>query len=158
MEDIDKHQGTIKSRITLSTELLKILITALQDLDLEGDWDPETHDRQMAGMYAQDNDEGCYDEEKPTWDDDINIDDILPPVASSSKNKKENKKDRKKGKRAGDGHEDHEMGEGGEAYGEDGEWEDEWDGTEEMRKKKLQEYMDSLLELEFNDVVSATRF
>ena len=158
LEDIDKHQGTIKPRIALSTELLKVLIIALQDLDLEGDWDPDTHDRQMAGMYAQDNDEGCYDEDKPTWDDDINIDDILPPVASSSKKEKKSKKDRKKEKKAGDGHEDHEMGEGGEAYGEDGEWDEEWDGTEEMRKKKLQEYMDSLLELEFNDVVSVTRF
>jgi len=158
LEDIDKHQGMTKSRTTLSTELLKVLIIALQDLDLEGDWDPDTHDRQMAGMYAQDNDEEFYDEEKPAWDDEINIDDIVPPVASSSKKEKKSKKDRKKGKKPGDGHEDHEMGEGGEAYGEDGEWDDEWDGTEEMRKKKLQEYMDSLLELEFNDVVSATCF
>ena len=157
LQDIDKHQGTTKSRTTLSTELLTVLIIALQDLDLEGDWDSDTHDRQMAGIYAQGNDRESYDAEKPTWDDDINIDDIAPPVASSSKKEKKSKKDRKKGKKAGD--EDYEMGEGDEAYREDEEWEDEaWDGTEKMRKKKLQEYMDSLLELEFNDVVSATRF
>jgi len=112
----------------------------------------------MAGVYAQDDDGGFYDEEKPTWDDDINVDDIVPPPASSSEGKK-NKKDRKKGKSTGDEDEDYGMGEGDEAYREGGEWDDEeWDGTEEMRKKKLQEYMDSLLELEFNDVVSSTRF
>ena len=135
-----------------STELLSVPIVALQDLDLEGDWDPGAHDRQMAGIYAQDDGE-FHDEDKPTWDDDIDIDDIIPPTASSSKEKKRNKKD-KKGKKADVEDEDYEMGEGDEAGREDEEWDEEWDGTEEMRKKKLQEYMDSLLELEFNDVVS----
>ena len=134
-------------------ESLRVTIIALQDLDLEGDWDPDAHDRQMAGIYAQDDDGGFHDEEKPTWDDDIDIDDIVPPMASSSK-KKRDKKDRKKGKADVDEDGDYEMGEGGEVYGEDEEWDEEWDGTEETRKKKLQEYMDSLLELEFNDVVS----
>ena len=148
LQHIDKHQGIIQPRPTFSTGPLKILIVALQDLDLEGDWDPDAHDRQMAGIYTQDDNGEFYDEEKPTWDDDINVDDIVPPVASSSK--KKSKKGKKKGDIAID--EDYEMGEGGE-------WdEEEWDGTEEMRKKKLQEYMDSLLELEFNDVVSAFRF
>jgi protein KRI1 len=118
-------------------------MVALHDLDLDGDWDPEAHDRQMAGIYVQDNDGESCDEEKPVWDDDIDIDDIVPPVASSSK----------KGNND-DGHyrlED-------EVYGDGGEWDgEEWDGTEEMRKRKLQEYMDSLLGLEFNDMASATR-
>ena len=140
-------------------ESLRVTIIALQDLDLEGDWDPDAHDRQMAEIYAQDNDEGFYDEEKPTWNDDIDIDDIVPPTASSSKKGKKNKKDGRKGKTVDVVDEDYGVGEDDEAYGEDGEWNDEeWDGTEEMRKKKLQEYMDSLLELEFNDVVSAIRF
>ena len=126
---------------------------------MEGDWDPDAHDRQMAGIYAQgDNDGGFYDEDKPTWDDDIDIDDIVPPTVSSS-GKKKSKKDRERRKSARDGKEDDEMDEGDGADGEDEEWDDEeWDGTEEARKKKLQEYMDSLLELEFNDVVSSTRF
>ena len=126
---------------------------------MEGDWDPDAHDRQMAEIYAQDDAGGFHDEEKPTWDDDIDIDDIAPStVSSSKKGKKKSKKDGKKGKIVGDEDEDYEMDEGDGAYGEDGEWDDEeWDGTEEMRKRKLQEYMDSLLELEFNDVVSATR-
>jgi len=157
LQDIDKHQGAIEPRTMFSIESLTVLIIALQDLDLEGDWDPDTHDLQMAEIYTQDNDGEFHDEEKPTWDDDIKIYDIVPPVAPSSKPK--SKTDRKKRKKAGDGDDDYEMGGGGETYGEEGEWDDEeWDGTEEMRKKKLQEYMDSLLELEFNDVVSATRF
>ena len=143
LQDIEKHQGIIEPRSMFSTGPLRILITALQDLDLLGDWDPDAHDRQMAGIYDQDDDGEFYDEEKPTWDDDINVDDIVPLVASSSK--KKSKKDAKKRNAAVGEDEDYEM----EEYG-------EWDGTEEMRKKKLQEYMDSLLELEFNDVVSAS--
>jgi protein KRI1 len=141
-----------------STPSLTPLMAALQDLDLDGDWDPEAHDRQMAGIYAQDDDEQFYDEEKPRWDDDINIDDILPLVSSSKKENKKSKRGDKGGKNAGNEDTDYGLGEGDEVYEEGGEWDDEeWDGTEEMRKKKLQEYMDSLLELEFNDMVSATR-
>jgi hypothetical protein len=40
----------------------------------------------------------------------------------------------------------------GEDYGE----EEEWDGTEEMRKKKIQEYMDEVYGLDFNDMVLFT--
>lgn len=32
---------------------------------------------------------------------------------------------------------------------------EDWDGTEETRKQKLDEYMDELYGLEFNDIVSA---
>lgn len=148
LQDVDKHQGIIEPRAMFSIAPLRIIIAALQDLDLEGDWDPDAHDRQMAGIYAQDDDGEFYDEEKPMWDDDINVDDIVPPVASSSK--KKSKKDARKGNAVIDEDGYYEMDEGGE-------WNDEeWDGTEEMRKEKLQEYMDSLLELEFNDVVSAS--
>lgn len=135
--------------------MLTPLVTALQELDLDGDWDPEAHDRQMTGIYVQDDGGDLYDEDKPTWDDDINIDDIAPPVASSSKKEKKSKKDKKKGKNTGNKDADYGLGESDGAHGEGGEWdEEEWDGTEEMRKKKLQEYMDSLLELEFNDMAS----
>ena len=30
---------------------------------------------------------------------------------------------------------------------------EEWDGTEEMRKRKLEEYMDEVFGLDFNDMV-----
>jgi len=46
---------------------------ALQDLDLEGEWDPESHDQQMAGLYGDDD---IDVDEKPQWDDDIDIGDI----------------------------------------------------------------------------------
>ena len=150
LQDIDNHQGIFRL-VKYSVRLLILCMIALRDLDLEGDWDPEAHDLQMAGIYAQGGNGDSYDEEKPRWDDDININDIIPPVVSSSK---KNKKDRKKEENA-EG--DHKPSQGNEAYGEDAEWGDEeWDGTEEMRKKKLQEYMDSLVGLEFNDVVSTT--
>lgn len=32
-------------------------------------------------------------------------------------------------------------------------WEQEWDGTEESRKKLWDKYMDEVYELEFNDMV-----
>ena len=32
---------------------------------------------------------------------------------------------------------------------------EEWDGTEEMRKRKVAEYMDSVYGMEFNDIVRA---
>lgn len=135
--------------------MLTFLTVALHDLDLDGDWDPEAHDRQMAGIYAQDDGGVLYEEGKPIWDDDISIDDIVPPVASSSKKKEKKSKRYEKG---GEDKEDGYYDSGYEAYGEGGEWDDEeWDGTEEMRKRKLQEYMDSLLELEFNDMASGTR-
>ena len=35
---------------------------------------------------------------------------------------------------------------------------EEWDGSEEMRKRKIAEYMDDVYGLEFNDVVCLIRF
>lgn len=38
--------------------LLSRCYTGLVDFDLDGDWDPEKHDRQMAGLYeAEENEE-----------------------------------------------------------------------------------------------------
>ncbi|KAL6304942.1 KRI1-like family C-terminal-domain-containing protein [Sparassis latifolia] len=134
---------------------------ALQVLDLDGDWDPDTHDRQMTGLYGNDDDADAVDEEKPQWDDEIDIDNIVPSEPSESKSKKKKKK--KKDKPADV------IDEGGVDVDEmDAEVErlhrdlddEEWDGTEEMRKRKLDEYMDELYELEFNDMVGdlPTRF
>jgi protein KRI1 len=33
--------------------------------------------------------------------------------------------------------------------------EEEWDGTEEMRKRVLEKYMDEMYDLDFNDMVCA---
>ena len=140
-----------------------VLHAALQALDLEGDWDPDAHDRQMAELYANDAAEfgadDIIDDEKPTWDDDIDIGDIVPLEdeddigGEGSSKKKKKKKKKKKG-------EDDGMDEGGVDVDEmDAEVErpamddEEWDGTEEMRKRKLEEYMDEVYGLDFNDMV-----
>ncbi|KAL1662664.1 KRI1-like family C-terminal-domain-containing protein [Schizophyllum commune] len=133
---------------------------ALQELDLEADWDPEAHDRQMAGLYGDDF-EG--DEEKPTWDDDIDIGDIpvsdddAQPVSKKDKKKKKKKKKDEDGVMEADGVDIDAMDADAPPPDHDGE---EWDGTEEMRKRKLDEYMDELYGLDFNDMVGGmpTRF
>ncbi|KAF4620849.1 hypothetical protein D9613_001050 [Agrocybe pediades] len=163
---------------------------ALRELDLEGEWDPEKHDRQMAGLFDRGaeafEDEEHYDGEgeeqgfedddvkydadgKPIWEDDIDIGDI--PISddegdiiygsSPAKSKKDKKKKKKKKKK------DDDEDEGGvdidamdadvkPTFDDD----EEWDGTEEMRKRKFEEYMDQIYGLEFNDLVGdmPTRF
>jgi protein KRI1 len=122
---------------------------ALQNLDLDGEWDPAVHDRQMAELYE--NDEG--DDEKPGWDEDIDIDDIIPDYqGASQKNTKKKKKKKKKTA------EDEEGGLGVDVDAMNADVDrladdEEWDGTEEMRKNKLDEYMDEIYGLDFNDMV-----
>ncbi|TFK74652.1 Krr1-domain-containing protein [Pluteus cervinus] len=134
----------------------------LKEIDLEGDWDPESHDRQMEELYGGDyNQEDDERVEKPTWDDDIDITDIIPQAESSSSMTKKDKKKKKKKKKEGqaeDGVDVDKMDADVERdWDEEGE---EWDGTEEMRKRKVEEYMDEIFGLEFNDMVGGmpTRF
>ncbi|KAH9856796.1 KRI1-like family C-terminal-domain-containing protein [Lenzites betulinus] len=144
---------------------------ALQELDLEGEWDPSKHDEQMAKIYG--NDEVAEDDfdanEKPQWDDDIDIGEIPIPddddfYADADADGASKKKKKKKKKKKGAEDED----EGGvdiddmdatveRAPADDDE---EWDGTEEMRRRKLEEYMDEVYGLDFNDMVAGmpTRF
>jgi hypothetical protein len=112
----------------------------------------------MAAVLAET--DGAGDDEKPTWDDDIDVGDIIPPsvdasLASAAKERKKAKKKEKKRKR-----EDDQSAVGvdemdADAINEDEErWDDqEWDGTEEMRKRVLDQYMEELYGLEFNDMV-----
>ncbi|OAX42826.1 hypothetical protein K503DRAFT_766440 [Rhizopogon vinicolor AM-OR11-026] len=139
---------------------------AFKEFDLDADWDPDAHDKQMAGLYGE-GDDSDIDQEKPVWDDDVDVDvdvdDIIlpsqPAESSSSSSKKKKKKKKSKDNEDGD--------EGGvdiDAMDADVERtyddEEEWDGTEEMRKRKLDEYMDEVYGLEFNDMVAGmpTRF
>ncbi|KAF8625368.1 hypothetical protein AX15_005419 [Amanita polypyramis BW_CC] len=134
---------------------------ALQQLDLDAEWDPDQHDKQMTELYGNDAD-AVIDEDKPTWEDDIDIGDIYAPSGEQLTPVPDVGKKKKKKKKKGE----NEVDEGGVDIDEmdadvvKDEDEEEWGGTEEMRKRKLKEYMDGLDALDFNDVVGgrATRF
>ena len=141
------------------------ICAALEALDLDADWDSDAHDQQMAAVLAETDGVGTGgDDEKPTWDDEIDIGDIVPPArrpdeashASAAKErKKAKKKERKKRMREDEGNavDVEEMDADAPTHGEDGLDEVEWDGTDEMRKRVLDQYMEELYELEFNDMV-----
>jgi protein KRI1 len=115
----------------------------------------------MADMYGGEDadaaDEEAVDDEKPTWNDDIDITDIVPAEGAGEPKKK--KKKSKKKKDAGDADAD---GVDLAAMDADAppEDEEEWDGTEEMRKRVLARHLDELAALDFNDLVGdlPTRF
>ena len=139
--------------------------TALANLDFDSPWDPDKHDAQMAALYDVNIDLG--DLEKPGWDDDINVDDIVPSQSKPPKEelKKLKKKDKKKRKKEEDRWEEDGVAvDAMDVDAEDGGWEEdededededeEWDGTEEMRKRKVEKYMDEVANrLGFNDIV-----
>ncbi|KAK7057684.1 Kri1-C domain-containing protein [Favolaschia claudopus] len=137
-------------------------------LDLDAPWDPEAHDKQMAGLYAMnggDEDDNEYDDgEKPNWDNDVDLGDIhMSPEPEPSTSKLEKKKKKKKKKKGGE-----DEGEGVDVDAMDADApppggdddDEEWDGTEEMRKRKLDEWMEEVYALDFNDMVGGmpTRF
>ena len=154
-------QGGLKS-----TEDGGVVDEALMELDLEGEWDPEKHDRQMLELFdkeEEDVDEGEVDGEvddsvrygadgKPVWDEDIDIGNIV--MSDDDAKPVENKKKKKKKKKGG---EDEDIGVDVDAMdadlAPDHPLDEEWDGTEEMRKRKLDEYMDEIYKLDFNDMV-----
>ncbi|KAJ3800296.1 KRI1-like family C-terminal-domain-containing protein [Lentinula aff. detonsa] len=170
-EEIQKKREEVKRLKTLKTKELRMKLDrigkeagksleddpTLRELDLEGDWDPEAHDRQMTGLYGDDAD---YDEDgKPTWEDDIDIGDI--PLLDGLENESQSKKKKKKKikDREDDGVNIDAM-DADVAKVDDADDDDEWDGTEEMRKRKVEEYMDEVYGLDFNDMVGGmpTRF
>ena len=143
---------------------------ALKELDLEGDWDPEKHDRQMAGLFDKYDEDGEDDgawagefadddsDGKPKWDDDIDIGDIDLPdddaVAFHEDSRKSNGEKKKKKKKKKKDDEDEDGAVDIDAMDAEIQQDDEeWDGTEEMRKRKLNEYMDEVYGLDFNDIV-----
>jgi protein KRI1 len=134
----------------LMLPVVRLCTIALQDLDLEGDWDPESHDQQMADLYGNDD---PYVDDKPQWDDDIDIGDIMSDTTEDQvmSNKKKKKKKKDKAPVEEDEGVDVDAMDADVQRGTD---EEEWDGTEEMRKRKLDEYMDEIYGLDFNDMVS----
>ncbi|CAE6425253.1 unnamed protein product [Rhizoctonia solani] len=128
---------------------------ALGNLDLDGDWDPDQHDAQMKSLYAEN--EGYEDEDqKPTWEDDIDISDLIPggtPSASEAQSGKKKKKKRKHDEDEEDAGVDPDEMDAEVERPVQEEDEEEWDGTEEMRKRVLEKYMNEIDDLEFNDMV-----
>lgn len=101
----------------------------------------------MSKLYGEDQE---FDEnEKPVWDDDIDIADIVPDAEERRVSKKKQKKEKEKEK-SEDGVDIDDMDADVDKFVND----EEWDGTEEMRKRKLDEYMDEIYGLDFNDIVS----
>lgn len=135
---------------------------ALEALDLDGDWNADAYDQQMAAVLAETDGAGADgNDKKPTWDDDIDIGDIIPPSrddarSSAAKERKKAKKKERKKRMEEDGADAVDVDEmDADALARSGtRWDEvEWDGTEEMRKHVLNQYMEELNELEFNDMV-----
>jgi len=170
-----KKKGKGKDESVPDEEDDGLVDEALHELDLEGDWDPEKYDRQMAGLFnrnddafedgganEEDNDRSLrFDEDgKPVWDDDIDIGDITmqdddDDVQSKENQKKDKKKKTKKKKDQGGDEEGVDVdamdADAPQVFGE--EEEEVWDGSEEMRKRVLKKYMDELDAFDFNDMV-----
>lgn len=119
----------------------------------------------MAGLYDGEDQEVCcshcvvksisdlqQDIEKPQWDDDIDIGDIAvdDSFGPSTSKAQEKKKKKKKRDEAIDDGVDVDVMDADAPVDQD---EEEWDGTEEMRKRKVQEYMDEVYGMDFNDMV-----
>ncbi|EUC62503.1 Kri1 family protein, partial [Rhizoctonia solani AG-3 Rhs1AP] len=129
---------------------------ALGDLDLDGDWDPDQHDAQMKSLYAE-NEEYEDDDQKPIWNNDIDISDLVPeepsPASEAQAGKKKKRKKRKHDEEGEDAGVDPDEMDAEVERPEQEEEEEEWDGTEEMRKRVFEKYMDEINDLEFNDMV-----
>ena len=148
-KNIDETKGELSLNNDTSFLMLCLCAIALQDLDLEGDWDPDSHDQQMAGLYGDDD---VDVDDKPQWDDDIDIGDIMSGTEEQVMSNKKKKNKKKKGKAPADENEGVDV-DAMDADVQHGDDEEEWDGTEEMRKRKLDEYMNEIYGLDFNDMV-----
>ncbi|EGG06722.1 uncharacterized protein MELLADRAFT_86393 [Melampsora larici-populina 98AG31] len=153
----------------------------MDDFDLESDFDPDSHDRRMGNafnnqFYGQEDPDG-----KPVWDDDIDIDDIIPPQEyeaddtqidfepggdaydplapapkGSKRQKKREKKQSKKQKFIGET-----LGEEVEAEEPNGELERELIDLEALpsdkRKKRILDALDEYHKLDYEDLIGDLR-
>lgn len=86
MEELKRLQELKKTEVMEKLDIIRKNAGAedcnLDDLDLDSDFDPESHDRRMekvfdSGFYSKPDPDG-----KPVWEDEIEIDDIIPVVAN----------------------------------------------------------------------------
>lgn len=85
------------------------------------------------------------DDDKPQWADEIDITDLVPDFENEPIGKKKKKKKKIEDVETGLGAVDVDQMDANVDAG--------WDGTEEMRKAMLDQYMDEIYELDFNDMV-----
>ena len=90
------------------------------------------------------------DDDKPQWADEIEITDLVPDFENERSNKKAKKVKKRKDTEDGFGAVDVDRM--------DANIDEGWDGTEEMHKRMLDQYMDEIYELDFNDMVRAHNF
>lgn len=158
----------------------------IEALDLEGEFDPETYDKQLQAVFDEEfYQEDANDDVKPTWDDDLGEeylpedermgyeDDYAPHVEDEDFNMdadfvpmaKESKKDKKKkkGKKDKDGEGDEGAGAASGEVSGDPSKEDEALMAEFAKthgKKTLEQYLEELYNLDYEDIVGGipTRF
>lgn len=90
------------------------------------------------------------DDDKPQWADEIEITDLVPDFENERSKKKAKKVKKRKDTEDAFGAVDVDRM--------DANIDEGWDGTEEMHKRMLDQYMDEIYELDFNDMVRAHNF
>ncbi|KAJ2380418.1 Ribosome biogenesis protein Kri1, partial [Coemansia sp. RSA 2603] len=143
-------------------------VVGFDSLDLNGDFDPSKFDTQMDTIF-NDNFYGQADNEKPVWDDDIDIGDIVSGEEDEKPSKK-GKRSSKKGKKTtahNDGDDDGDFIMDAD-YLDDSQMPaaravdpEAVESSKSELKDKVSEYMDKYYQLDFEDVVGddlLTRF
>ncbi|PLW51921.1 hypothetical protein PCANC_01954 [Puccinia coronata f. sp. avenae] len=85
MEEVERMKALKKEEVVKKLEIIRKNAGAedcnLDDIDLDSDFDPDSHDRRMQKVFDNDFYGKTDPDGKPVWEDDIEIDDILPEVA-----------------------------------------------------------------------------
>ncbi|EJT96944.1 Krr1-domain-containing protein [Dacryopinax primogenitus] len=63
------------------------------ELDLEGDFDPEAHDAQMRAVFDEEIYDDQHEQSKPTWDDEVDITNLLLKEAEKTERRQNKSKE-----------------------------------------------------------------
>ncbi|WAR52415.1 hypothetical protein PtB15_1B857 [Puccinia triticina] len=84
MEELERMKALKKDEVMKKLEIIRKNAGAedcnLDGIDLDSDFDPESHDRRMQNVFDNDFYGKTDPDGKPVWEDDIEIDDILPQI------------------------------------------------------------------------------
>ncbi|KAI7962943.1 hypothetical protein MJO28_001037 [Puccinia striiformis f. sp. tritici] len=85
MEELERMKELKREEVMKKLDLIRKNAGAedcnLDDIDLDSDFDPDSHDRRMQHVFDNDFYGKTDPDGKPVWEDDIEIDDILPDAA-----------------------------------------------------------------------------